>query len=123
MPGTIIKQYRELRNYSQQYVAGKMGMSQNAYSKIENNITQLAVTHVKQIATILDVPIMELLKDEYEIRKPHHLTTDHVTKTEIVMYLDDLEKTIKAKKADEHVLYGAVLAILQTATYVAEGID
>jgi transcriptional regulator with XRE-family HTH domain len=70
MPGNIIKQYRELRNYSQEYVCQKMGISQNAYSKIENNITQLTVNHLKSISSTLDIPIIDLLKDDFEIRKP-----------------------------------------------------
>jgi transcriptional regulator with XRE-family HTH domain len=47
-----------------------MGISQNAYSKIENNITQLTVNHLKSISSTLDIPIIDLLKDDFEIRKP-----------------------------------------------------
>jgi transcriptional regulator with XRE-family HTH domain len=50
MPGTVIRKYREMRNFSQKYVAAKLGISQNAYSKIENNITQLTVQHVKELS-------------------------------------------------------------------------
>jgi transcriptional regulator with XRE-family HTH domain len=123
MPGTVIKQFREFRNYSQDYVAKKMGISQNAYSKIENNITQLTVTHVKQLSTILDVPVVDLLRDEFEIRKPHHLSTDHVTRKELLLYLHDFQHSIKLKREEDHKLYSAVMAILQTAYYVAEDIQ
>ncbi|MEI2710411.1 MAG: helix-turn-helix transcriptional regulator [Chitinophagaceae bacterium] len=66
----LLNNTRELRNYSQEYVAKKMGISQNAYSKIENNITQLTVNHLKSISSTLDIPIIDLLKDDFEIRKP-----------------------------------------------------
>jgi transcriptional regulator with XRE-family HTH domain len=75
MPGTVIRKYREMRNYSQKYVASQLGISQNAYSKIENNITQLTVHHVKQLAQILELPITDLLKDEFEIHRP--MTVPH----------------------------------------------
>lgn len=122
MPGHIIKQFRELRNYSQEYVAKKMGISQNAYSKIENNITQLTVTHVKHISTILDVPIIDLLRDDFEIHKPHHLNTDTVNRKDIIMYLHDLQHGIKLKKEEDNKLYGAIMALLQTTSYISEGI-
>lgn len=122
MPGTVIKQFRELRNYSQDYVAKKMGISQNAYSKIENNITQLTVTHVKQLSTILEVPVIDLLRDDFEIRKPHHLESDNVSRKDVIMYLHDLQHGIKLKREEENKLYGAIMALLQTSSYIAEGI-
>ena len=123
MPGTIIKQFRELRNYSQDYVSKKMGISQNAYSKIENNITQLTVNHIKQLSGILDVPIIELLRDEFEIRKPHHLATDNISRKQLILFLHDFQHNMKLKREEEHKLYAAMLAILQTASYIAEGIE
>lgn len=122
MPGTVIKQYRELRNYSQEYVAKKMGISQNAYSKIENNITQVTVNHLKSISATLDVPVMDLLRDDFEIRKPNHLESNAITRSEVVMYLFDLQHTLKNKTEEQNKLYGAILSLLQTTNYIAEGI-
>lgn len=122
MPGQVIKQYRELRNYSQEYVAKKMGISQNAYSKIENNITQVTVNHLKAISATLDVPVMDLLRDDFEIHKPNHLENSAITRSEVVMYLYDLQHTLKQKTQEENKLYGAVMALLQTTNYISEGI-
>lgn len=123
MPGHVIKQYRELRNYSQEYVAKKMGISQNAYSKIENNITQVTVNHLKAISVTLDVPVMDLLRDDFEIRKPNHLNDCEINRTEVIIYLLDLQQTIKHKKEENNKLYGAILALLQTTNYISEGIQ
>lgn len=122
MPGQVIKQYRELRNYSQEYVAKKMGISQNAYSKIENNITQVTVNHLKSISATLDVPVMDLLRDDFEIRKPNHLENNATTRSEVVMYLYDLQHTLKQKTEEQNKLYGAIMALLQTTNYISEGI-
>lgn len=70
MPGTVIRKIREMKKLSQEEVARQMGISQNAYSKIESNQTQLTINHIKKISKILDVSIFELLKDEFEIHKP-----------------------------------------------------
>jgi transcriptional regulator with XRE-family HTH domain len=100
-----------------------MGISQNAYSKIENNLTQLTVTHVKQLSAILDVPVIDLMKDEFEIRRPYKLVTKQVSKREIILFTHELQHRMKLKSKEEHKLYNAILAILQTASDIAEDID
>lgn len=100
-----------------------MGISQNAYSKIENNITQLTVNHVKQISVILDVPIIELLKDEFEIRKPQHAVFQKVARKDIILFMHDLQHSFKLKKTEEHQLYSAILTMLQSISSISEGIE
>jgi transcriptional regulator with XRE-family HTH domain len=122
MPGSIIKQFREFKNYSQEYVAKQMGISQNAYSKIENNITQLTVNHVKQLSKILDIPVVDLLKDDFEIRKPHYLDTE-ANKHTILVMLNDLQHTVKLKDADKHGLYPVLAALIETAKDISMEIE
>ncbi len=114
MPGHVIKKYRELRNYSQKYVASKMGMSQNAYSKIENNITQLTVHHVKELAKILEVSITDLLRDDFEIHKPFSIPKT-VTKADILQHITSLQQKVMEKHAARHDAYIAVLSLVVAA--------
>ena len=114
MPGTVIRKFREMRNYSQEYVASKMGISQNAYSKIENNITQLTVSHVRQISAILDVSIMDLLRDDFEIRKSSDMQVESVTRQALLQNLDSIRKKIESKKAEKHDFYPVIMALLQS---------
>ena len=114
MPGHVIKKYRELRNYSQKYVASKMGMSQNAYSKIENNITQLTVHHIKQLAAILDVPITDFLRDDFEIHKPL-IIPKTVTKADVLEHISSLQKKLMEKHASRHEAYIAVMSLVMAA--------
>jgi transcriptional regulator with XRE-family HTH domain len=114
MPGTILRRYREMRNYSQEYVAGKMGISQNAYSKIENNITQLTVNHVKQISAILEVSMMDLLKDDFEIHKATGMQMESVTKEALLHNLDQIRKKIESRSPQKHEFYPVVMALLQS---------
>jgi transcriptional regulator with XRE-family HTH domain len=114
MPGHIIKKYRELKNYSQKYVATKMGISQNAYSKIENNITQLTVHHLKQLSGILEVPMSDLLKDEFEIHRP--MTVPHtVSRAELLQHIEHLQNKLETKHAAKHTAYMVALSLIMAA--------
>jgi len=113
MPGTIIRKYRELRNYTQEYVAREMGISQNAYSKIENNYTQLTVNHIKQISRILEVSIMDLLKDEFEIHGPANVQTESISKENLLMMMEQLGEKLSAKSPQKHEFYPVIMALLQ----------
>jgi transcriptional regulator with XRE-family HTH domain len=56
----IIKERNRL-GYTQEYMGYKMGISQNAYSKIELGITNMTVNHLFKIAEIFDHPVIDLL--------------------------------------------------------------
>ena len=114
MPGHVIKKYREMRNYSQKYVATKMGMSQNAYSKIENNITQLTVHHIKELSKILEIPATDLLKDDFEIHKPFAIPRT-VTKADLIEHVHRLQKIILEKHATKHDSYIVAMSLILAA--------
>jgi transcriptional regulator with XRE-family HTH domain len=114
MPGTVLRKYREMRNYSQDYVARKMGISQNAYSKIENNITQLTVNHVKQISQILEVSVMDLLRDDFEIHGPANIHTESISKENLVQMLEKIKCKLEDKHPQKHDFYPVVMALLQS---------
>lgn len=116
MPGHIIKYYRELKNYSQKYVATKMGISQNAYSKIENNLTQLTVHHVKELSRILEIPITDLLRDDFEIHKPLVIPRA-VTKADLVTMLQELNKKLETKHANRHESYVVIMSLIAAADH------
>jgi transcriptional regulator with XRE-family HTH domain len=56
-----IRNKREDLNYTQEYLAAKLNISQNAYSKIELGYTKITVERLFQIAEILDADLMELI--------------------------------------------------------------
>lgn len=60
-PETKIKQIRELKNFTQEYVAQQLGLSTRAYSKIETGETQLTINRLNEISAILEVQPMEVL--------------------------------------------------------------
>lgn len=63
-----IRKIREYRNYTQEYLAMKLNISQNAYSKIELGYTKITLERLYQIANILEVDLIELIKaDDAEV--------------------------------------------------------
>ena len=56
-----IRKIREYRNYTQDYLAAKLSISQNAYSKIELGYSKITLDRLFQIAIILEVKVMQLI--------------------------------------------------------------
>jgi transcriptional regulator with XRE-family HTH domain len=62
-----IRKIREYRNYTQEYLAAKLRISQNAYSKIELGHTRITIDRLFRVAAILEVdPIVVLNCHESE---------------------------------------------------------
>lgn len=56
-----IRRLRMAKSFSQDYMAEKLGITQQAYSKIENQISEASISRLQQICEILDVPLPNLL--------------------------------------------------------------
>ena len=56
-----IRSKREYRNYTQEYLAAKLEISQNAYSKIELGYTKITVERLFQIAEVLAFEVADLI--------------------------------------------------------------
>jgi len=61
-----IRKVREYKNYTQDYLAAKLGISQNAYSKIELSYSKITLDRLFHIALILEVEVNQLLDFDYE---------------------------------------------------------
>lgn len=123
MPGTLIKKVREQKKISQEEVARRIGMSQNAYSKIENNITQLTINHVKQISVVLEVSPLELIRGDFEVHKPLSLQAQSVTKDTILLNLDALREKIDRIHVERHELYPILMYEIQALHHILSHID
>lgn len=65
-PHIKIKQIRELKNYTQEYIADRLDLSIRAYSKIESGETQLTINRLNEISGILEVDPIELLGFDHQ---------------------------------------------------------
>jgi transcriptional regulator with XRE-family HTH domain len=60
-PELKIKQIRELKNVTQEYIATQLGLSIRAYSKIETGETQLTINRLNEISKALGIDPIEVL--------------------------------------------------------------
>ena len=62
--GRKIRMVRESRQLSQEYVAGRMKISQQAYSRLEHDGENVSLKRLKQLAEALEVPLQTLIGDD-----------------------------------------------------------
>jgi transcriptional regulator with XRE-family HTH domain len=67
-----IRRIRESKGYTQEYLAMKLGISQNAYSKIELGYTKITLERLFHIAKIIETDIIRLLNDPAADSQPEH---------------------------------------------------
>jgi transcriptional regulator with XRE-family HTH domain len=84
--GQKIRKIRELKGFSQDYVASRLDMSQNNYSKIElEHNKKLSAERLDEIAKILEVDPNEILNfdDTFLFKSISHNQTGGETKSGI----------------------------------------
>lgn len=67
-----VKKYREALNYSQEFVANELGISQPAYVKIEKGTTRINLKRLLKLSDILQVEPQELLEGSKTINQLHN---------------------------------------------------
>lgn len=62
-----IKFWREQRNYTQEYLAQELGISQEHYSRLEAGQGDIKLSRLEKIAELLDVPLYELFDSSEKV--------------------------------------------------------
>jgi transcriptional regulator with XRE-family HTH domain len=91
--GMKIKKLRELRNYTQEFMAGKLQMSANGYGKIERDETDISYSRMQQISDILGVTPSDIINfDENAIfnKKQANLSRGEVQDQERTIYEQEI---------------------------------
>lgn len=101
--GDQIKKLRLAKRWGQAFVAELLNISIPAYSKIENDITNLSVTRVRQLAEVFHVPVEalmegdavfehELIKKGLEIRLEEQHAVILALNTKIIALYEELHQ-------------------------------
>ncbi|WP_295677075.1 helix-turn-helix transcriptional regulator [uncultured Mucilaginibacter sp.] len=61
-----IRKIREFRNYTQDYLAAKLQISQNAYSKIELGYSSITLSRLVKITEILEIELADIISTDIE---------------------------------------------------------
>ncbi|MEY5049757.1 MAG: hypothetical protein RLZZ175_3116 [Bacteroidota bacterium] len=59
--GFKIKKLRELKNYTQEYMAEKLNISQSTYARFEKDDSDVTISKLQQIAEVLEVTLNDIL--------------------------------------------------------------
>lgn len=65
--GNKIKKVRELRNFTQEYIAHELGITQESYSRIEANKASVTLQRLEKIAEVLTINVFDLLSFDEKI--------------------------------------------------------
>ena len=65
--GKNIRVIREIRGYSQDYMANKVGVSQRTYSNIEADKSKVDAELIKSIAEVLDIDPIRLMSFDEKV--------------------------------------------------------
>lgn len=61
-----IRKIREMKDYTQDYLAAKLKISQNAYSKVELGYSKITLDRLYAISEILEVDPLEVLMEDMD---------------------------------------------------------
>lgn len=83
-----IRKIRQERGYSQEYMAYRLEISQQSYSRLESGRQDLKITQLEDIAEVLAVCPVELMRDE---SPPETASVRH----DVIFLLGRLEQMVK----------------------------
>jgi transcriptional regulator with XRE-family HTH domain len=90
-----VRMLREGIGYSQEYVANKLDISQQAYSKLEKNPDSATLERLKQLSEVLGVSINSIVGDEdMFIQQNFHQQGGNASTVMYMTGLADRERTV-----------------------------
>lgn len=104
--GERIRNIREEKNYSQQYVGAKLGITQKAYSKLENGESRMSVDQLLKIGEILETSPITILSFEHN---NHMLRASN--NFESINHLAELYERLLVSKDEEIALLKKMLSL------------
>ncbi len=98
--GTKIKKVRELKNFTQEYVAEQVGMTTSGYSRIERGEVRVSIERLEQIARALDVQTNDLTNFDQNVFFTNGGTTNEYSIRADKELLQQVIATYEARIAD-----------------------
>lgn len=101
-----IRKLRDSLGYSQEFVAAKMGIAQNTYSKIESGQSPLTIERAKKLGEIFDVEPDFFFSDDSGIVNHNH-GNDYKFIINPETYIENQKELFEMliKEKDEQILY------------------
>lgn len=87
--GNKIRKIREIKGFSQEYVGGKLGLTQRAYSKMELGETKITWDRILELAKIMELEPADLI--DFDETKIFHNCTQSGNDVQTINYNTSLE--------------------------------
>ena len=104
MFGFILKKIRETQNYSQEYMACQLNITQAAYSKIESGKTRISLNKLIEILKILGIKKWDILNEGLRKEVLSGASDVPTKNNESEDYINALKKTISVFEKDNEQL-------------------
>ena len=107
-----IKNIREIKNLTQEYMAEQLGITQAGYSKIENGTTLLTLKKLIEIAKILVVDVEDILRFDIQnyFNNKNSVRGNNSGRMVINTETDGTSDTVKELYEDKIILLEKLLA-------------
>lgn len=118
MIGTMLKEYRLRKGFTQKYVAHVLGITSKAYSKIETGVNSLDVSYIVPVCDLLDIPYLNMYAEIFG-----KLYTDHddYNNSDNYIFVDGEQRTLSGKPV-KNIMTPSEYAVYQPlCTAVGEG--
>lgn len=76
--GYKIRKIRESKDFTQEYMAHQLNISQNVYSKLERGEIKITTDRLIMISEILQIPEESLLKDDFNVFNIYNNTYGYI---------------------------------------------
>jgi transcriptional regulator with XRE-family HTH domain len=93
-----IRFIRETKGYSQDFVARKLKITQQAFSQIESKPENATLARLKQLAKILDISLIELIGEESAYFQQNYHQQGGQAATQMVFHQDSTENNTLYEK-------------------------
>jgi transcriptional regulator with XRE-family HTH domain len=98
--GVKIKKIRELKNYTQEYMAELLHVSQPTYSRFEKDDSDITISQLENISKILDIKLEDLINfnekqvlNNYSLGQANqaHIINQYMSDNERKLYEDKIK--------------------------------
>lgn len=100
----LIKLIREFRNFSQSYMAYKLGIKQNTYSLIESGKILIKPKRLQEISVILNVSVEFLMKGDADLLTLHIDKNIKNSENEYIELIDTMNDEIFCLREQNKIL-------------------
>ena len=112
--GNKIKKLRELKNFTQEYMATSLNLSPNGYGKIERDEVDVTLSRLEEVAKVLEVDYQQILNfDEKQIFNLYNNkngfscgqnTQNQITDNAFQMFITELKEENKHLREEKNAL-------------------